>query len=129
MAAITSKGTAIQGTFKSAETYGGSKPSTLFETEIPAFADTKALSQLLESKGVVVNAQPLTSSAPWWESLLVGFGPTLLFVGLLFLFLRKAGNVQGCSARSAARAHGATSLRATRSRSPTSPGSTRRRRS
>jgi cell division protease FtsH len=92
---ITSKGTAIQGTFARKESYAGSKPSTRFQTEIPAFADTKALAQLLQAKGVVVNAKPLTSSAPWWESLLLGFGPTILFVGLLFWLMRRAGNVQG----------------------------------
>ena len=35
VAEITSKGTAIQGTFKKAESYQGSKPSTRFQTEIP----------------------------------------------------------------------------------------------
>src|SRR4051794_40540353 len=34
---ITSKGTAIQGTFRQKETYGKSKPTTLFQTEIPTF--------------------------------------------------------------------------------------------
>ena len=92
---ITSKGTAIQGTFKKNVAYAGSKPSLLFETEIPAFADTKALSDLLESRGVVVNAQPLTSNVPWWESALLGFGPTVLFIGLLVLLMRRAGNAQG----------------------------------
>ncbi len=95
VASITSKGTAIQGTFATKQTYAGSKPSLLFQTEIPAFADTDALSQLLERKHVVVNAKPLTTNAPWWESVLVGFGPTLLFIGLLFLLMRRAGNVQG----------------------------------
>src|SRR6266550_4716239 len=92
---ITSKGTAIQGTFTQKETYNGSKATTHFKTEIPTFADTKALSQLLQSKGVVVNAQPLQTGTPWWENLLVGFGPTLLFLLLLFWLLRRAGNVQG----------------------------------
>jgi cell division protease FtsH len=92
---ITSKGTAIQGTFRRAESYNGSRSTTRFQTEIPAFADTKALSKLLEAKGVVVNAKPLTSSAPWWESLLLGFGPTILLVGLLVFAMRRAGNVQG----------------------------------
>src|SRR3954467_11464031 len=44
---ITSKGTAIQGTFAHKTSYAGSKATTRFRTEIPAFADTKALSQLL----------------------------------------------------------------------------------
>ena len=50
---ITSKGTSIQGTFSQKEQYAGSKPTTLFRTEIPAFADNDALSRLLQQKGVV----------------------------------------------------------------------------
>ena len=95
VASITSKGTAIQGNFVKKESYQGSKPTERFRTEIPAFADTKALSQLLERKRVVVNAQPLSSSVPWWENLLLGFGPTILLIGLLFWLMRRAGNVQG----------------------------------
>ena len=91
---ITSKGTAIQGTFKEPETYKDSKETTRFRTEIPAFADNTSLSKLLQSKGVIVNAQPLDTGSPWWQSLLLFFGPTILFVGLLFLLMRRAGNVQ-----------------------------------
>ena len=47
---ISSKGTAIQGTFAKKQSYQGSKPTTLFTTEIPAFANTDALSQLLQTK-------------------------------------------------------------------------------
>jgi cell division protease FtsH len=94
VAEITSKGTAIQGTFKQKESYSGSKPTTRFKTEIPAFADTKSLSQLLQREKVTVNAKPLTSNGPWWESLLLSFGPTLLFIGLLVLLMRRAGSVQ-----------------------------------
>src|SRR4029077_17907190 len=36
---ITSNGTAIQGTFTQKLQYAGSKPTTRFQTEIPAFAD------------------------------------------------------------------------------------------
>jgi cell division protease FtsH len=103
---ITSKGTAIQGTFKEAETYKDSKPTTRFRTEIPTFADNTSLSKLLQSKGVIVNAKPLDTGSPWWQSLLLFFGPTLLFVGLLFFLMRRAGNVQnvlGAFGRSRAR--------------------------
>ncbi|TML23628.1 MAG: ATP-dependent zinc metalloprotease FtsH [Actinobacteria bacterium] len=106
VAQITSKGTAIQGTFTQKVRYVGSKPTTRFRTEIPAFADNNALSRLLESKGVVVNAEPLDTGAPWWENVLLGFGPTILFVGLLFWLMRRAGNVQnvlGSFGRSKAR--------------------------
>jgi cell division protease FtsH len=103
---ITSKGTAIQGTFTQKERYQSSKPTTRFQTEIPTFANNDALSNLLQKKGVVVNAQPLDTGAPWWQNLLLGFGPTLLFIGLLFWIMRRAGNVQnvlGSFGRSSAR--------------------------
>jgi cell division protease FtsH len=103
---ITSKGTAIQGTFTQKLQYAGSKPTTNFQTEIPAFANNDALSGLLQKKGVVVNAQPLDTGAPWWQNLLLGFGPTVLFIFLLFWLMRRAGNVQnvlGAFGRSSAR--------------------------
>jgi cell division protease FtsH len=103
---ITSKGTAIQGTFTQKIKYGSSKPTTRFRTEIPAFANNDALSKLLQDKGVIVNAQPLDTGSPWWQNLLLGFGPTLLFIFLLFWLMRRAGNVQnvlGSFGRSSAR--------------------------
>ena len=105
VAAITSKGTAIQGTFERPERYGSSQPTRLFETEIPAFADTEALALSLRQAHVVVNAQPLQTSLPWWENVLFNFGPTLLFLGLLVLLMRRgsAQSVLGSFSRSTAR--------------------------
>ncbi len=106
VASITSKGTAIQGTFKDEESYGDSKPTTKFKTEIPAFADTDSLAQLLQRKGVVVNAEPLDTGPPLWQSLILSFLPTVLFIGLLFWLLRRSGSVQnmlGSFGRSRAR--------------------------
>jgi cell division protease FtsH len=94
VAEITSKGTAIQGTFKQPERYKGSKPTTRFATEIPEFADSRALTRSLARAGVVVNAQPLQTSRPWWQSLLLSFGPTLLFLGLLVWLARRGANAQ-----------------------------------
>jgi cell division protease FtsH len=116
IASITSKGTTVQGTFTLAESYAGSKKSTRFKTEIPTFADTDALSQLLQQKGVVVNAESLQTGAPWWEELLVGFGPTLLFVGLIVFAMRRTGGVQsmlGQFGRSRARTYEPTGDRVT----------------
>ena len=103
---ITSKGTAVQGTFTQPQSYAGSKANTLFQTEIPTFADNTTLSALLQSKGVVVNAQPLDTGGSWWQNLLLGFGPTILFVALLFWLVRRAGSMQnilGSFGRSRAR--------------------------
>jgi cell division protease FtsH len=116
VAEITSKGTAIQGEFKTAKEYKGSKPTKLFQTEIPAFANTDKLSNLLQSKNVVVNAVPLDKGGPWWETLLVGFGPTLLFIGLIYFAFRRAGSMQsvlGNFGRSTARQYQPTGDRIT----------------
>src|SRR5262249_50666783 len=79
VAEITAKGSTVQGTFTRALSYRGSKPTKRFATEIPSFANTDALSALLVRKGVVVNAKPLDKGGPWWEQVLLGFGPTILF--------------------------------------------------
>ncbi|MGY1810596.1 ATP-dependent zinc metalloprotease FtsH [Blastococcus sp. SYSU D00669] len=60
----------------------------LFTTQRPSFA-TDDLLGTLEAKGVTVNATDPDASAPLWQQLLVGFGPTLLLVGLLVWFLRR----------------------------------------
>jgi cell division protease FtsH len=113
---ITSKGTAIQGRFR----HGVAPPtdgtaSRLFTTEIPAFANTNQLSRLLETKHVSINAEPLYTGVVWWKSLLFGFGPTLLFLLLLFWLIRRAGGAQamlGAFGRSRARRYsqGGTSV-------------------
>jgi cell division protease FtsH len=108
---ITSKGTAIQGTFTKPVQFEDKKPTTRFKTEVPAFANNDSLSALLEEKNVVVNAVPLDRGAPWWQSLLLGFGPTILFLLLLFWLLRRAGSVQnalGAFGRSRARRYEAS---------------------
>jgi cell division protease FtsH len=106
VASITSKGTAVQGTFTVAQSYNGSAKTTLFKTEIPEFANNDALSKLLEDNDVTVNAQPLDTGSPLWETIVFGFGPTLLFVGLLFWVARRGAsmqNVLGSFGRSRAR--------------------------
>jgi cell division protease FtsH len=90
--AITSKGTAIQGVTRKPITYPPgkkAKTSTNFQTEQPAFADT-GLESLLESKNVTVNAKPLDSGRSALASILLGFGPTILFVLLLVFLMRRA---------------------------------------
>jgi cell division protease FtsH len=103
---ITSKGTDIQGTFQKEVTFEDSDPATRFRTEIPAFANTDELSQLLQENEVTVNAEPLDTGAPWWQTLLFGFGPTILLVLLFFWLFRRAGNARnalGAFGRSRAR--------------------------
>jgi cell division protease FtsH len=115
---ITSKGGFLQGTFRVAVRYPATGKSSSnavrFSTLIPSFADTKALSNLLEQKGVVINAEPLDTGAPWWETLLLGFGPTALLIGLLVLLMRRGrGSVLGSFGRSRARRYQASAEQVT----------------
>ena len=92
---VTAQDAAIQGTLKRAIRYpAGDKkaqPATEFSTRVPDFADTKALDTLLQEKGVVVTAKAAPGT-PWWETLLAGFGPTILFFGVWYLIMRQSGS-------------------------------------
>jgi cell division protease FtsH len=106
VARITSEGSTIQGRFLRPERYSNSEPNFEFETEIPAFADTEALSRALENNRVLVNAEPLDTGTPFWQTLLVSLLPAILLLGLLFLLLRRVGSAQsalGTFGRSRAR--------------------------
>jgi cell division protease FtsH len=88
---VTAQEAAIQGTLKRSIRYKGAAPTNAFSTRVPDFADTKALDTLLQEKGVVVTAKA-PPGTPWWETLLAGFGPTILFFGLWYLIMRRSGS-------------------------------------
>ena len=94
IASIASKGDTIQGTFKVAMRYpaGDQKatPTTLFATEVPTFWNNDQLTALLQAHGVQINAESTVRTTSLAASLLLGFGPTLLIVGLFVLFARRA---------------------------------------
>ncbi|MFL6111760.1 MAG: ATP-dependent zinc metalloprotease FtsH, partial [Catenulispora sp.] len=99
VAEITSTGDMIQGTFtkKTAYTPAGSKTAEQvdrFTTQRPTFAQDDLFAKL-QANGVPVNANPPDAPAPVWQQLLVGFGPTLLLVGLLVWFMRRAAGAAG----------------------------------
>jgi cell division protease FtsH len=96
---VSTTGNSIQGTFKKAVKYPSNDPhvqaTTNFSTEIPSFANQNELFGLLQSKGVTINAHPVNTGPSFITSVLVGFGPTLLFIGLLFLLMRRAASAAG----------------------------------
>ncbi len=91
---ISSKGDTIQGTFKAKVTYPpadkNAKTTTLFSTQVPSFWNNTALTQLLQSEKVEVNATNPNPGTSLLAELLLGFGPTLLLVGLFVLLARRA---------------------------------------
>ena len=65
-------------------------------TEVESFKESDTnISQLLtdagaDSSSVVIDAQPEDNSSQIWSGILLGFGPILLFVFILFYFMRQA---------------------------------------
>ncbi len=99
VSSISSKGNTIDGTFTAKRRYPASDskaPETkLFATEVPTFWNGSELSALLQEKGVQINAKPTGSSESLLTELLLGFGPTLLIVGLFILLARRAAGAAG----------------------------------
>jgi cell division protease FtsH len=110
---ISSQGETIQGDLKNKANFTPSGEKTksvdLFKTEVPSFVDTTNLTKQLESKGVVVNAEPPDSGRSFLATLFLGFGPTILLVALFIWLMRRqmggggAGGVLGGFGRSTAR--------------------------
>ena len=105
---ISSQGETIEGEFKKAvkpPDDAKGKAAKNFETEVPTFADTEELSDLLESNDVVVQAKPINSGG-LLVNLLLGFGPVILLVALFVFLARRAGGggMSGLSAFSRSKA-------------------------
>ena len=105
---ISSKGDRIRGTFVTSVRYPAddrqATPTTLFSTQVPSFWNDARLTRLLQSKRVEVNAQNPNPGTSVLGELLLGFGPTLLFVGLYVMLVRRGGGgALGSFGRSRAR--------------------------
>jgi cell division protease FtsH len=112
VASIASTGNTIQGTFKVALRYPAQNTTapltTQFSTEVPTFWNDNQLTALLQSHRVLINASSPTQGTSVVASLLFGFGPTLLLVGLFIAIGRRAtrggmGGALGNFGRSRAR--------------------------
>ena len=92
VARIAATGETIRGELRTAIRYPPGKTGTdskIFKTERPVFANDQIFQQLL-AEGATIGAKPSSSSTPWWQMLLLTFGPTLLLVGLFMLLMRGA---------------------------------------
>ena len=97
VANVSSQGQTIQGSFRQTIRYPAGKSGKvthLFKTERPAFADDQLLGLLL-SKNVTINAKPVDQGRSLLANLLLGFGPTILIVGLFVLMARRASRSMG----------------------------------
>jgi len=91
---ITSTGSTVEGTFTAKITYPANDknatPTTLFVTEVPTFWNHEQLTALLQDNNVQVNAKSTAQHTSLLAEILLGFGPTLLLVGLFVLLARRA---------------------------------------
>src|SRR3954451_1998958 len=115
---ISSKGAEIQGNFKAKVTYPpgkNAKSITKFQTVRPDFGDD-GLGKLLINRNVTVNAKAVDTGTPLWQTIVFGFGPTILLVGLFIALMRRAsggGGVLGSFGRSTAKRYEHSSERTT----------------
>ena len=99
VSSISSRGDSIEGNFKTKLRYPSSDskatPTKLFKTQVPSFWNGSQLSALLQERGVQINAKNPNPSTSLLAELLLGFGPTLLIVGLFVLLARRAAKAGG----------------------------------
>ncbi len=106
---ISSQEQAIEGELNRNATYtppgGKAKTVKKFKTQVPAFVETTDLTNLLDQKNVVINADPPDTGRSILGTILLGFGPTILLVGLFVWFMRRqaSGGVLGGFGSSRAR--------------------------
>jgi cell division protease FtsH len=96
---ISSTADSIQGTFKNKVKYPANdknaQATTNFSTQVPAFANRTQLASLLEQQNVTTDAHPPDTGPSFLESLIYGFGPTLLLILLFFFIMRRAASAAG----------------------------------
>jgi cell division protease FtsH len=106
---VTAVSDTLTGELRKPTSYGSGKRKTQvsrFGVQRPVFADDRLI-DLLTSNNVTINAE-LPKPTPLWLRVLTSFGPTLLFIGLLVWFMRraaaKAGGMAGMGAFGASKA-------------------------
>ena len=99
VAAVTTSESSIEGTFEKPVDYAeGDDDEPVadveeFSTQRPDFATDEVIEELVAGKAEVRAKEP--EDPAWWVQLLVGFGPTLLFIGLLVWFFRRSAAAAG----------------------------------
>jgi cell division protease FtsH len=97
---VNSTGDSIQGTFRHQVGYPPGTASSQqtqvvdFGTERPTWVNDNLFGKL-QANGVTVTANPV--GTPWWEDLLLWFGPAVLFGALLYWWMRSSAGKGGLS--------------------------------
>jgi cell division protease FtsH len=122
VASIASRGDTLDGTFRVAVRYPAQGPQAtvtrLFSTEVPTFWNDNQLTALLQAHNVQINASSPTQGGSVLLAVLLGFGPTLLLVGVFVALSKRAfgggaAGALGNFGRSRARRIDSTTIRIT----------------
>jgi cell division protease FtsH len=70
------------------------RPVSSFSTTLPSFVDP-GLEGFLIGHGVEISAKPIEEGGSSWGTILVGFGPALLFIGFYVWMFRRAAQQGG----------------------------------
>jgi cell division protease FtsH len=108
---ISTQGESVSGEFKKDFKYPPDDKNAdavpNFETQIPTFANTDALSSQLQDHNVTIEAKPINEGRGFLLNLILGFGPVILLVALFVWISRRAAggqmNALGAFGRSRAR--------------------------
>jgi cell division protease FtsH len=93
--AVSTNDYAIAGTFRKAFSYQGATATKDFSTQLPSFVDRDQLNSLLSKENVTINAQNPNAGPSIVESIVFGFGPTILLVLLFVFIMRRAAGGAG----------------------------------
>ncbi len=86
---------AVEGSFKKTFGYQGKAATKDFSTQLPSFVDRDQLNGLLNKEHVTINAQNPNAGPSIIESIVFGFGPTILLVLLFVFIMRRAAGAGG----------------------------------
>jgi cell division protease FtsH len=94
---ISTTGDAVQGTFRVALKYPDDKAraTTRFSTQLPSFIDRQEAYNLFIKKIKTVDAKAPDTGPSFLQSLIFGFGPTLLLIALFVFIGRRAAQSAG----------------------------------
>ena len=93
---ISSLGDRITGNVRTEITdVDGKDRAKGFQTVRPSYVENDDLQKRLEAKNVLDTAKSLDEPRPFWETLLVGFGPAILLILLFVWFFRRAAGGAG----------------------------------
>ncbi|HWH13808.1 MAG TPA: ATP-dependent zinc metalloprotease FtsH, partial [Miltoncostaeaceae bacterium] len=98
IAEFTAQGDVIQGTARTdlTDQEDAERRGREFQVVVPfGGADGERVLDVAERQNVVINAKPIDTARPIWQTLVFAFGPVILLVALFVFLFRRMGSAAG----------------------------------